>query len=98
MTISALPFDGPMPDPAQGVFETTLVTGGRPVALDAHLARLDASLSELYGRSVPGDAVDQIQEAAQALELGRLRLTVTPDGTAALRVANVDPGLVFPSE
>jgi para-aminobenzoate synthetase / 4-amino-4-deoxychorismate lyase len=98
MAISALPFEGPLPDPAQGVFETTLVTGGRPVALDAHLARLEASLSELYGRSVPDGAVGQVEEAAKGVELGRLRLTVMPGGDFDVRVANVDPALVFPSE
>jgi branched-subunit amino acid aminotransferase/4-amino-4-deoxychorismate lyase len=36
------------PDPAQGVFETLLVLDGRPVELDAHLARLEASLAALY--------------------------------------------------
>jgi para-aminobenzoate synthetase / 4-amino-4-deoxychorismate lyase len=98
MTFSALPFDGPLPDPAQGVFETTLVTAGRPVALDAHLARIEASLAELYGIPVPDGAVSQVEEAAQGLELGRLRLTVTPDGRASVRVADVDPATVFPVE
>src|SRR3954471_10077083 len=97
MTIAALSFDGPLPDPAQGVFETTLVAGGRPVALDAHLARLEASLDDLYGLAVPADARAQVEEAARGLELGRLRLTVTPDGAAAVRVADVDPAAMFPT-
>jgi para-aminobenzoate synthetase/4-amino-4-deoxychorismate lyase len=97
MTISALPFDGPLPDPAQGVFETTLVTGGRPVALDAHLARLEASLRELYGLGVPEGARAAVEEAAEGVELGRLRLTVMPDGSTSVRVADVDPAVVFPS-
>jgi para-aminobenzoate synthetase / 4-amino-4-deoxychorismate lyase len=98
MAISALPFEGPLPDPAEGVFETTLVTGGRPVALDAHLARIEASLAELYGRAVPEGAVSQVEEAANGVELGRLRLTVGADGKSSVRVADVDPALVFPSE
>lgn len=97
MTISALPFDGPLPDPAQGVFETTLVTGGRPVALDAHLARLEASLRELYGLGVPEGARAAVEEAAEGVQLGRLRLTVMPDGSTSVRVADVDPAVVFPS-
>ena len=36
----ALRLDGPAPDPAAGVFETTLVAHGRAVEVDAHLARL----------------------------------------------------------
>jgi branched-subunit amino acid aminotransferase/4-amino-4-deoxychorismate lyase len=35
-------------DPRQGVFETLLVHDGRPVELEAHLARLQASLAELF--------------------------------------------------
>jgi branched-subunit amino acid aminotransferase/4-amino-4-deoxychorismate lyase len=36
------------PDPQQGVFETLLVLNGRPIELDAHLARLEASLKALF--------------------------------------------------
>ena len=98
MTTSAHPYDGPLPDPGQGVFETTLVTAGRPVALDAHLARLEASMRELYGRGLPEDARSQVEAAADGIELGRLRLTVLPDGTASVRTADVDPAMVFPAE
>jgi para-aminobenzoate synthetase / 4-amino-4-deoxychorismate lyase len=43
-----------VPDPRQGVFETLLVIDGRPVELDAHLARLEASLAELFpDRAIP---------------------------------------------
>jgi para-aminobenzoate synthetase / 4-amino-4-deoxychorismate lyase len=97
MSNSALPIDGPPPDPAQGIFETTLVTGGRPVALDAHLARLRASLEELYSLAVPEGARGQVEQAARGLDLGRLRLDVRPDGSAGVRVADVDPAAVFPS-
>ena len=38
------------PDPALGVFETLLVRDGTAQALDAHLARLAASVADLYGR------------------------------------------------
>ena len=31
------------------------------------------------------------------MELGRLRLTVGSDGASSVRVANVDPALVFPT-
>jgi para-aminobenzoate synthetase/4-amino-4-deoxychorismate lyase len=98
MTIPARSYEGPMPDPAQGIFETTLVTGGRPLAVDAHLARLGASLSELYGIGLPDDAGAQVEDAAKGTELGRLRLTVLPDGSSSVRVADVDPALVFPMD
>jgi para-aminobenzoate synthetase/4-amino-4-deoxychorismate lyase len=43
------------PDPARGVFETLLAVDGEPVLLDAHLARLEASVRELYGEALPSD-------------------------------------------
>jgi len=61
------------PDPAKGVFETLLVLDGRPVEWDAHLARLDASLTELYPhrpRPIPD---------APALDGGVVRIMVAPD-------------------
>jgi para-aminobenzoate synthetase/4-amino-4-deoxychorismate lyase len=80
------------------VFETTLVSGGRALAVDAHLARIEGSLRELYGLQLPADARAQIDEAARGMELGRLRLTVLPDGSSSVRVADVDPAMVFPAE
>jgi branched-subunit amino acid aminotransferase/4-amino-4-deoxychorismate lyase len=98
MTNSAVRFDGPLPDPAQGVFETLLVTGGRPVALEAHLDRLRASVAQLYDLPLPEAARAEIEQAAAGLELGRLRLDVTPDGRTAVRTADIDPAILFPSE
>jgi para-aminobenzoate synthetase/4-amino-4-deoxychorismate lyase len=92
--------DSPRPDPAQGVFETLLVLDGAPVELDAHLARLAASLEELYG--VDDDieiARDLIVEHAQGLALGRLRLDVGPLGpgaTGSVRTAAVERAVVLP--
>ena len=37
------------PDARAGVFDTLLVQGGVPVALEAHLARLTTSVREVYG-------------------------------------------------
>jgi para-aminobenzoate synthetase/4-amino-4-deoxychorismate lyase len=62
--------DSKRPDPAQGVFETLLIVDGRPVELDAHLARLEASLAELY----PGRA---------ALDLGTMD---APQRDCAMRI------------
>jgi para-aminobenzoate synthetase/4-amino-4-deoxychorismate lyase len=72
----------PKPDPAQGIFETMLVVGGLPVAAAAHLARLEASLEAVYGMGLPGQAPGVMAERAEGLELGRLRLTVIPSGSA----------------
>jgi para-aminobenzoate synthetase / 4-amino-4-deoxychorismate lyase len=86
------------PDPAQGVFETTLVVDGRAVEVDAHLARLEASLAELYGLPLPPGARSLIEEGAAGLALGRLRLTVVPGEEPTVRTAEVDAALVFPSQ
>jgi para-aminobenzoate synthetase / 4-amino-4-deoxychorismate lyase len=89
--------DGPLPEPDRGVFETMLVLRGAPVELDAHLARMGASLTELFGLPVPSEAADLVFDAARDTELGRLRLDVSPQDGPGVRVADVDEALVFPS-
>lgn len=90
-----------LPDQRQGVFETLLVVDGRPVELDAHLARLGASLQTLFGAGTPPGAAGAVRDEAGDLELGRLRLTVAPNGPGGLattvRVAAVERSLVFPA-
>jgi para-aminobenzoate synthetase/4-amino-4-deoxychorismate lyase len=87
------------PDPAGGVFETMLVRGGRPVELEAHLARLAASWGALFGGEADGRA--EILTAAHGVELGRLRLTVVPDADGRpardVRVTPIEPEVVFPT-
>ena len=91
----------PHPDPAKGVFETLLVADGHPVELDAHMARLGASLEALFGERAPGEAAELVSERARGIHLGRVRLTVAPDRAGGLATevvaAEVDPLLVFPS-
>jgi para-aminobenzoate synthetase / 4-amino-4-deoxychorismate lyase len=95
---AALRLEGPAPDPAAGVFETTLVVDGRAVEVDAHLARLEASLDALYGEPLPGEARELIADGAAGVALGRLRLTVAPGLEPNVRVADVDTALVFPEQ
>lgn len=90
------------PDPAKGVFETLLVVGGIPVEFESHMARLGASIAVLYGAVLTGDTREAVEEAAQGIELGRLRVTLTPlgdEGALAREIvtAAVDPALVFPT-
>ncbi len=91
---------GPRPDPVLGVFETLLVLGSRPIELEAHLARLDASARELFGAPPPADVRDLVCDQAAGAELARMRLDVAPDGdgrlAAGVRVAAVDDALLFP--
>lgn len=88
-------------DMSAGVFETLLVRTGRPVELDAHLARIDASLRALIGRPLPEAALELVLDHAAGIELGRLRLDAAAgvDGQPAcsVRVAPVEEGMVFPA-
>lgn len=85
------------PDPALGVFETLLVRDGQPIELDAHLARLDASVRELFDTSVPPTARALVVERAAGVELARLRLTVAPGSAPDVVVATIDPSIVMPT-
>lgn len=70
----------PTPDPVRGIFETMLVVDGKPVATREHLGRLEASVAAVYGTDLPAQAHQVVAEHAAELELGRLRLTVSPAG------------------
>lgn len=85
-------------DPQQGVFETLLVAGGRPVELEAHLGRMAASLRALFDAELQADARELLLSRAAGLGLGRLRLTATPrDGEIALEAhgEKIDPASAF---
>jgi para-aminobenzoate synthetase / 4-amino-4-deoxychorismate lyase len=90
----------PTPDPGQGLFETLLVAGGKPVELDAHLDRLGASLRTLFGVLPPAGIADDAREAARPMQLGRLRITVdqiAASPRARLAVEAVEPADLFPA-
>ncbi len=72
-------FAPPRPDRAQGVFETLLIIDGRPVALDAHLARLGESLAILFADRRAPDLATSIRTRASEIDRGGLRVTVAPD-------------------
>jgi para-aminobenzoate synthetase / 4-amino-4-deoxychorismate lyase len=87
------------PDPAQGIFETLLVLDGRPIELDAHLARLESSLAELFpDRTVPS-IQDEVHRLPVNAESGVLRVTVAPTGgelTAQIEVRDLAVGRFLP--
>ncbi|MEA2209503.1 MAG: para-aminobenzoate synthetase / 4-amino-4-deoxychorismate lyase [Solirubrobacteraceae bacterium] len=91
------------PDRALGVFETLLVLDGAPVELDAHLARLRASVRELFGADQPARLDELVRERSATLGAGagRLRLTVAPGAGGLLDadavVERVDEAQLFPS-
>jgi para-aminobenzoate synthetase/4-amino-4-deoxychorismate lyase len=95
-TFSSATAVAPRPDSSAGVFETLLVLDGRPLELDAHLERLDASTRALFGAFRPTAARRLVLEHAEHAGLARLRLTVTPTA-ADVSVTRVDASLVLPN-
>lgn len=90
----------PHADPSQGLFETLLVLDGRPVEVDAHVERLAASVSALFGIELPAEARTTIAEGAGRVHRGRLRLTVVPKAgrlETSLSTAEIDAAEVLPS-
>ncbi len=73
------------PDPAAGVFDTLLVQGGAPVALDAHLGRLAASVRTLYDAALDVDALTrEVTAAATGSPLQRVRTDVVPGDATSM--------------
>ena len=62
-------------DVAQGVFTTLLVLDGDPVDLEAHIARLDASVRAVYGTTVRAGLEDAVRRKAAGLA-GRHRVRI----------------------
>ena len=81
--VPALAGGADRPDPALGVFETLLVRGGVPVDARAHLARLERSVSALYGEALPEDLHARVLAAAAAAPLQRLRVVRRSGGAAS---------------
>jgi para-aminobenzoate synthetase/4-amino-4-deoxychorismate lyase len=74
-----------------------LVVEGAPVALADHVARLEASMEAVYGARLPAATEDEARDRAEGLELGRLRLTFTPNAGLDMEAGELDPSLHFPA-
>ena len=68
------------PRPAAGVFTSLLVADGAACGLADHVARLDASARQLFGRNLPGTLRDDLAAQLADQPSGRLRITVQPAG------------------
>ncbi len=81
----------PRPDPVRGVFETVRVAGGRPVAVELHLARLAGSVGELYDRELPPELAAELADAASRAGDARLRIDAHPDGYTSFELTPLAP-------
>lgn len=88
----------PAPDRELGLFETLLIFDGEPVELDSHLDRIAGSLRALFGAELPPGLAEEARERARGARLGRMRITIGPDGSGAtLATQEVDAVDFFPT-
>jgi para-aminobenzoate synthetase/4-amino-4-deoxychorismate lyase len=68
------------PDPRAGVFETILVSDGRPVAVERHLSRLARSVRALYGgaATLPPELSEDVHAHAADADAARMRVNARP--------------------
>jgi para-aminobenzoate synthetase / 4-amino-4-deoxychorismate lyase len=88
------------PRPTSGIFSSLVVTDGVTRGLDAHLARLGASVRDLYGKDLPAGLGADLAECLRARPTGRLRITVRPVGgplQATIEVVPLQPAANNPS-
>ena len=68
-------------DVSRGIFETLLVHDGHALDLDAHLARLDASVRSVYGTTVRAGLEEAVHRRIAGLQgRHRLRIDAVPHG------------------
>ena len=88
--------EAPRADPARGVFDTLLIEDGVAIDLDAHLARLDASVRAVYGTTVRAGLDDAVVRRARRLTgRHRFRIDARPAGgdvRVSFAVAPLDEG------
>jgi para-aminobenzoate synthetase/4-amino-4-deoxychorismate lyase len=85
-----------LPRPAAGVFTSLLVADGVTHGLADHLARLEASVRELYGKDVPASLPADLARCLAGRPSGRLRVTVRPVGGPLQATVEVVPVLQPP--
>ena len=79
------------PRPAAGVFTSLLVTDGDTRGLAGHVARLDASARQLFGKALPPALAGDLAAQLAGNPSGRLRITVQPAGGPLRALVEVVP-------
>ena len=97
------PSPEPLPRPSAGVFTSLLVVDGQARDLAVHLARLEASVRDLYGKDLPASLRARLSDPGWSAWLaarptGRLRITVRPVGGPLQATIEVVPLAPVPSE
>ena len=79
------------PRPAAGVFTSLLIAGGDTRGLAGHLARLEASARQLFGKGLPATLAGDLAARLAGNPSGRLRITVQPAGGPLRALVQVVP-------
>jgi para-aminobenzoate synthetase component I len=79
------------PRPAMGVFTSLLITGGETRGLADHVARLEASARQVFGKDLPSALHDSLVAKLSQNPTGRLRISVQPAGGPLRAVVEVVP-------
>ncbi len=79
------------PRPAAGVFTSLQVTCGSTWGLAAHVARLEASTRQLFGKRLPQSLQDHLAAVIGERPSGRLRITARPGGGPLQVIVEVVP-------
>jgi para-aminobenzoate synthetase/4-amino-4-deoxychorismate lyase len=79
------------PRPAAGVFTSLLVADGDTRGLAGHVARLDASARQLFGKALPAALAGDLAAQLASNPSGRLRITVQPAGGPLRALVQVVP-------
>jgi para-aminobenzoate synthetase/4-amino-4-deoxychorismate lyase len=90
------PVRDPRPDPAAGILETLLAVDGRLIEADAHLARLDRSLREVFGRPLGDDERTRVLSAAAAPGASRASEWWRRPGASTSQAAPAHPSPLRP--
>jgi para-aminobenzoate synthetase/4-amino-4-deoxychorismate lyase len=79
------------PRPAAGVFTSLLISCGSTQGLADHVARLEGSTRQLFGKQLPHSLRDELATIIGERPSGRLRITARPGGGPLQAIVEVVP-------